>query len=254
MQSVKALCAGSLRDVMEELAAKARFAAELAVSLEFGPSGVLRKRIEDGYPAGLLCSADMGHPKVLHEAGLAHAPRVFCGNAIRIMAAPGAEPPQNARTDPAALAAWLLRSDIRLSTSTPGADPSGDYAWRFFALAERAVPGARAALEAKAVKAVGGCGPKAIGGVMVKRPVVRLFEEDLTDVFIGYATTAAQTAKRIPGLHVVVPPEELAIDCPYGLAALRTAGEEAKILEDFMLSQTGRNIFAQFGFTLPPGS
>jgi hypothetical protein len=35
----------------------------------------------------------------------------------------------------------LLRPDIRLGTSTPQPDPSGDYAWELFRQAERLRPG-----------------------------------------------------------------------------------------------------------------
>ena len=41
-------------------------------------------------------------------------------------------------------------------TSTPKADPSGDYAWRLSAKADKVKPGAEKALDAKAVKLTGG--------------------------------------------------------------------------------------------------
>lgn len=251
MNFVRSLCAGSLREVMEALSAKARQTVDLDVRLEFGPSGLLRRRIEAGEEADILASADMGHPRALYEAGLSHAPRIFCANAVRIMVAPGIEPPEGAQSDPAALVSWLLAPGLRLSTSTPGADPAGDYAWRFFALAENAVPGAKAALENKAVKAVEGCGPKRENGVLIKRPVIRLFEEKRADVFIGYATTAAEAAARIAGLRVFSPPPSLAVSCPYGLALLRNASEEAHVFAQFMLSEAGKKTFTGFGFTPP---
>jgi ABC-type molybdate transport system substrate-binding protein len=45
-----------------------------------------------------------------------------------------------------------LRSDVRVGTSTPVADPSGDYAFALFRRAEELAPGARAKLESKALQ------------------------------------------------------------------------------------------------------
>src|SRR5215468_7962418 len=50
----------------------------------------------------------------------------------------------------------LLDPKVRLGTSTPKADPSGDYAFALFAKAEALKPGAKAALEAKALQLTGG--------------------------------------------------------------------------------------------------
>jgi hypothetical protein len=47
---------------------------------------------------------------------------------------------------------------LKLGASPPGNDPSGDYAWSLFAKAEQVRPDARAALEGKAFKLVGGKG------------------------------------------------------------------------------------------------
>jgi molybdate transport system substrate-binding protein len=45
----------------------------------------------------------------------------------------------------------LLDPSVRLATSTPGADPSGDYTWAMFARAETVRPGAQAILQTKAL-------------------------------------------------------------------------------------------------------
>jgi ABC-type molybdate transport system substrate-binding protein len=50
----------------------------------------------------------------------------------------------------------MLDPTVRLGTSTPKADPSGDYAWEVFRRAEAVQPGSRERLEAKAIKLTGG--------------------------------------------------------------------------------------------------
>ena len=78
--------------------------------------------------------------------------RRWCSRASALCAL--AAPPVEAT--PQTLLATLLRKDIRLGTSTPRADPSGDYAWALFRKAEAVRPGAYAALDAKALKLTGG--------------------------------------------------------------------------------------------------
>jgi hypothetical protein len=50
----------------------------------------------------------------------------------------------------------MLREDVRVGTSTPVADPSGDYAFELFDKAEAVRPGAAEALKAKALQLTGG--------------------------------------------------------------------------------------------------
>lgn len=52
----------------------------------------------------------------------------------------------------------MLDPSVKLATSTPKADPLGDYAWQLFEMADRVKPGATAALQAKALKLSGGPG------------------------------------------------------------------------------------------------
>jgi len=65
---------------------------------------------------------------------------------------------------PANMLDRLLDPAVRLATSTPGADPGGDYAFAVFARAEAIRAGARAALEAKAQQLYGGGAKDAFAG------------------------------------------------------------------------------------------
>ena len=90
----------------------------------------MRERIEAGEPATVFASADFGHPKKLADEGKAGPAVVFARNRLCAMARPGlavAGPPARGDARPA----------VKLGTSTPGNDPSGDYAWALFAKAER---------------------------------------------------------------------------------------------------------------------
>ena len=74
--------AGSLREVMTRLASNFHAARGVTVKTEFGPSGLMRERIERGDKADLLASADVGHPRTLRAQGLADHMSVFARNAV----------------------------------------------------------------------------------------------------------------------------------------------------------------------------
>src|SRR5262245_64352097 len=69
-ESVRLYAAGSLKAAIGEVARG--FEAETPgakMELEFGPSGLLRERIEKGEAAHVFASADVGHPARLAAAG-----------------------------------------------------------------------------------------------------------------------------------------------------------------------------------------
>jgi ABC-type molybdate transport system substrate-binding protein len=75
---------------------------------------------------------------------------LFARNRLCALARPGlAVTPDN-------LLERMLSADIKLGTSTPKADPSGDYAFEVFTKAEALKAGSRAALERKALQLTGG--------------------------------------------------------------------------------------------------
>ena len=147
--AVTLYAAGSLTGALGETAKAYGAATGIEVATNFGPSGQMRERIEAGEPATVFASADFGHPKKLAEAGKAGPVVVFARNRLCAMARPGlavsSDRVLEAMLDPA----------VKLGTSTPGNDPSGDYAWAVFAKAEAVRPGAEAALAAKALKLAG---------------------------------------------------------------------------------------------------
>jgi molybdate transport system substrate-binding protein len=78
------------------------------------------------------------------------APVVFARNRLCALFAPGIEGNRDNILE------RMLDPALKLGTSTPKADPSGDYAWQLFEKAEKQRPGAYAALDKKALKLTGG--------------------------------------------------------------------------------------------------
>jgi molybdate transport system substrate-binding protein len=136
----------------------------------------------------------------------------------------------------------LLDPAVRLGTSTPKADPAGDYTWEMFHRAEATHPGAYAMLDQKAQKIVGGPGP-ASGD-----PVAAAFAAGKIDVMIGYCSGRQRMQSAVADLQVVEVPKEIAAGPEYGLAILKGADPHTGDLALYMMSPEGQQLFAKFGF------
>ena len=149
-EELHVLAAGSLREVMGEIEEHYKKATGTTVTAEFGPSGLLRERVEKGEHVDLFASADMGHPLKLLQDGRAIRVAMFTRNTLCGVAVPQVglttENFLNRLPDPA----------VKLGTSTPKADPAGDYTWAMFRRADAIRPGSYAILSGKAQQIVGG--------------------------------------------------------------------------------------------------
>src|SRR5262245_61074504 len=76
-EALRLFAAGSLRDVMREIATAFTRDFGVGVAGTFGASGLLRERLEGGERADVFASADVGHPRRLAEQGKAGPVTVF---------------------------------------------------------------------------------------------------------------------------------------------------------------------------------
>ena len=134
-EELRVLAAGSLREVMGEIGEHYKMATGTTVTAEFGPSGLLRERIEKGEHADLFASADVGHPLKLLKDGRAIRVAMFTRNTLC-----GVAVPQVGLTTENFLDR-LLDPAVKLGTSTPKADPAGDYTWGDVLSCRRDPPG-----------------------------------------------------------------------------------------------------------------
>jgi molybdate transport system substrate-binding protein len=232
--------AGSLASAFTDLLRRFPAGPDTVATPEFGPSGLVREKIEAGADIDLFASADMAQARRL---AVGHPERFvvnFTRNRLCAIAR-GA-----LGLTPANMLDRLLDPTVRLATSTPGADPAGDYAWAVFARAESVRRGARAALEAKAQQLYGGGGktPLLVPG---KGPVQGIFLTDRADVALGYCSGAADVVREVPGLAVAPLPPELAVGPAYGMVVL-DAKPVAYRFAAFVLSEAGQAILKEHGF------
>ena len=183
--------AGSLREVMTQIATDYQAARGMSVRTDFGPSGLMRERIERGEKVDVFASADLGHPLTLQRAGRAAAVAMFTRNTLCAVALP------HVGLTTANLLDRLLDPAVKLGTSTPKADPAGDYTWAMFRLADQFKPGSFAVPDQKAQQIVGGTLPSAAGGG--PDPTIAALRDGRVDVHLGYCTSVRLRMSQLPG-------------------------------------------------------
>src|SRR5690348_9755241 len=181
-EELRVLGAGGLREVMGEIGKRYEQVTGVRVVADFGPSGLLRERIEKGEYAESFASADMGHPLKLRRDGRATRVAMFARNTMCGIAMP------HVRLTAANFLDRLLDPATKLGSSTPRADPAGDYTWAMFRRAEAIRPGSHDILDRKAQQIVGGATNNA--PVDGKDPAVAALASGRVDIVIGYCTSA----------------------------------------------------------------
>jgi molybdate transport system substrate-binding protein len=235
--------AGSLRAALTEVAEAYEKASGNTVRGTYGASGTLRDRIAAGEPAQVFASANMAHPQSLAAAGKSSAVVLFARNRLCALVRP------NLAVTPATLLEQMLNPSVKVGTSTPKADPSGDYAFEVFAKAEALKGGARAALEAKALQLSGA--PDSARPPEGRNLYGWHVAEGRADIYLCYCTAASAAQRENPGQQIVALPDALAVGADYGLTVMNGAPAAAHHLALFVLSDGGQRILARHGFAAP---
>ena len=235
-EPVRIYAAGSLVAALKDVIAASGLPSDAVAAPVFGPAGLLRQRIEGGEKADLFLSADLAGPRRLAEAGNARNVVPFARNTLCVLA----------RADlgltPDNLLDRLLEPDLRLATSTPGADPGGDYAQAVFDRAEAVHPGAKAVLDKKALRLLGS--PNTMVPVAGRSPAATVFLGNNADALLYYCSGQAGTMQEAPGLSLVKLPPNLSVPATYGMALL-TDHPDAMRFALFLVSEKAQAILAR---------
>jgi ABC-type molybdate transport system substrate-binding protein len=189
----------------------------------------------------VFASANMTHPESLAKSGKAGPVVLFARNRLCALAAP------KVNVTSATLLDRMLDPAVKLGTSTPKADPSGDYAFALFEKADKLRPGAGKVLSAKALQLTGG--PNSPPPPKGRSQYAEIVASGQADIFLTYCTNALQAQAEVPRLQIVAIPESLAVGADYGLTVLAGARPEATRFAEFVLSGTGQGILKDAGFT-----
>ena len=128
--TIQLFAAGSLKAALTDVAKAYEAASGNKVEARYGPSGLLKNDISKGTKADVFASANMEHPQALHDEKKSGPVSHFARNTLCALVKPGL------KVDSANLLDHMLDPAIKLGTSTPKADPSGDYACEVFLKAE----------------------------------------------------------------------------------------------------------------------
>ncbi len=239
-ETVNLFAAGSLKAALGEVTKAFEQASGNSVHSEFGPSGLLRQRIEKEGQVHVFASANMEHPQTLVNKGLGGPIALFARNNLCALTQPGLQVASST------LLEAMLDPHMRLGTSTPKADPAGDYAWEMFEKAEKVKPGSFASLSAKALPLTGG--PDSAKAPDGRNPYGWVMEEKKADIFLTYCTNAVLAAREVATLQILQIPQELAVGADYGIVVLDGAPVEAWRLAMFILGTEGQKVLAKHGF------
>ncbi|WP_283813691.1 MULTISPECIES: molybdate ABC transporter substrate-binding protein [unclassified Bradyrhizobium] len=235
--------AGSLRGALTDIAAGFEAATGTQVKAKFGASGLLKDEIAGSAKAEVFASANMEHPRALAFAKRSGPAVLFARNKLCALARPGLA------IEPATLLDRMLDAEIKLGTSTPRADPSGDYAWEVFRKADRIKPGAYALLDKKALQLTGG--PTSPPAPPDRSIYGNLLAQRAADIFLTYCTGALAAQKENPAQQIVGLPDALAVGADYGLTVINDASAPAYKFALFILSTEGQQLLAKHGFAAP---
>lgn len=236
--SLRLLAAGSLKSAFIPLLAHFQQQSGISVDAHFGPAGLLRERIEAGEPCSVFASANTQHPQALRLAGLAGECHLFARNQLMLTARRGEE------TGARDWLALLRDPGLRLATSTPGCDPSGDYTWQLFSRIDERCPGVGSAIMARAQQLVGGRDSLPVPAG--ETAGAWLIHENLTDLFIGYAHYATQMAAH-DDLRTLLIPAPWNIRCDYQLAQIEQSAGSQRLCR-FILAAEGQRYLKNAGF------
>jgi len=240
-EPVRVHAAGSLRAVLTEIGASYKAKTGTEVQLTFGASGLLKDRIEKGEGTDVFASANTEHPEALAKTGVAGAVRVFTRNELCALVS------SKVSVTSDSLVKSMLDPAIKLGTSTPKADPSGDYAFQVFDKAE-ALMGKTAAdaLRTKALLLTGG--PNSPPPPANRNVYGELVASGQADIFLTYCTNAVIALKEQPTLKKVALPASLSVGADYGMTVMKKSAESAAAFAAFVLSPEAQAVFARHGF------
>jgi molybdate transport system substrate-binding protein len=240
---VRVYSAGSLREALTQVAKNYEERTGQKIELTFGASGLLRERIEKGEVADVFASADTDHPRRLAAGGKWQDHTVFVRNGLCALTS------DKLQSTPSSMLKLMLSPEVRVGTSTPKADPAGDYAWTLFRKADTLQAGAYQTLDEKALKLTGGVdSPKPPPG---KSTYAWVMDQGQADLFLTYCTNAVAAQREVPRLQVVQLPSNLQVSAAYGVTVRANAAASAKLFADALTQSAAQEVFTRYGFGRP---
>ena len=133
--------------------------------------------------------------------------------------------------DSASLLERMLDPNVKLGTSTPKADPSGDYAFEVFRKAEKRSAGRTS--HTREESAAAHRRPRQPPAPQGRTVYGWHVAEGRADIFLTYCTNALMAQKENPGQQIVPLPDNLAVGADYGLTVIAGASSVGAAIRGF---------------------
>lgn len=236
---------GSMAGVLAEIAAHYTQETGQAVEITSGAAGLLRQRIEKGADADVYVSANLANAQQLAREHLGSPAVIIARNSLCILAR------SKLHLTAENLLETLSKPSTRIGTSTPGADPSGDYAWAWFASLDAAHPGAGKVLRDKAQQLVGGAMAPRVPAHA--NAVTWFLQQGRVEAFVTYCSSRQPDARPVPGLVKIAIPADLTVPVNYAMSVLLHPDEPARQIEahrfaNFLLTPDAQARLPRYGF------
>jgi molybdate transport system substrate-binding protein len=237
---IRVMAAGSLKDAFTAIFAEYSKQYGGGFAPVWGPSGVLRERLQNGEAFDIFASAALPHAQALTDAGISGPSVLFVRNALCIVTT------ADRQLDGSNLIETLLKPDIKIGTSTPVSDPAGDYTWEMLHRIDAQRPGAFDTLSKKAQQLFGG--PATTAPVNGRPRLLVALDDHQIDLFIYYCSGAKQIVRDSSSYKSVALPPELSVGPEYGLTVSRKAAPGAADFAMYLMSPQGQGSLQSFGF------
>ncbi|HZX70064.1 MAG TPA: extracellular solute-binding protein [Rhodanobacter sp.] len=236
---------GSMAGALAEIAARYTQETGQAVEITSGAAGLLRQRIEKGAGADVYVSANLANAQHLAQDHLGSPAVIIARNSLCIIAR------SQLHLTADNLLETLSKPSVKIGTSTPGADPGGDYAWAWFASLDAAHPGTGKVLRDKAQQLVGGAvAPKVPAHISA---VTWFLQQGRVDAFVSYCSSKQPNASPAPGLVKIAIPPQQSVPVNYAMSVLLRPGEPTRQIEayrfaNFLLTPDAQARLPRYGF------
>jgi sulfate/thiosulfate transport system substrate-binding protein len=214
------------------------------VSTSFGASGDQRRAVEAGQPADLVDFSLEPDMLSLVEAGLVAedwnsgpTKGIISSSVVTLSVRPG---------NPEGITSFddLLTKDVEIITPNPAT--SGGAKWNIMAVYGSQIEAGKS--EQEALDAVATVLEKTSVLDDSARDSLQTFASGKGDVLIGYENEAIQAKDVGIELEYVIPPSTIKIENPGAVTSEAENPESAQALLDFILTDEGQQIFADYGY------
>ncbi len=201
----------------------------------FMGSGVLKGDIEEGAPADIFLSANARFQKQLIKRNFVKGYRTFAYDYLAIAT------PYNNPGDitSANFIQKLMDKNISLTTSTPNADPAGDYTWKVFKIINEQYPGAFEKIVSHA------------NHLLNAALIIPVLVNGETDMGILYTSQILEIKRTGIKINIVPIPLKYNTKAKFTASVLNKASNK-KIAREFinlLFSKKGKKILRFWGFT-----